>query len=139
MTTRGERNNNPLNLDRTPDHWKGQDVPQVDPRFADVSDAVFCYREGARIIREHYATGRVTIEAIVEAWAPGSENDTEAYILDVVGRMGIARGARLNITRVVGDRSDLLPLLAAITWHENGEDIYPDALIQHGMDLEITL
>jgi hypothetical protein len=139
MTTRGERNNNPLNLERTSDHWQGQDVPQLDPRFSTFRDAVFCYREGARIVREHFATGRDTIEKIVAAYAPDTENNTEAYIADVVGRMGIARDSRLNITRAVGDRSDLLPLLAAFTWHENGEDIYPDSIIQHGMDLEITL
>lgn len=138
MTTRGERNNNPLNIDRTSQHWQGQDVAQVDPRFANFSDVVFDYREGARIIREHYLQGRDTIDKIVAAWAPGNENDTGAYQRDVAQRMGKDRGEHLNITRIVGDPSDLLPLLKALTWHENGEEIYADAVIQHGMDLEIT-
>ena len=137
MTSRGERNNNPLNIDRTLIDWEGDDCPQVDPRFIDFEDPVWCYRTAARIVRRH-AAARNTIALIVGAWAPGNENDTDAYIHDVEMRMGLGRNVPLNITREVGDPCDLLPLFQAMTWHECGENPYTPDVVQHGLDLEIT-
>jgi hypothetical protein len=137
MTTRGERNNNPLNIDRTQIHWEGMAANQTDPRFIVNTSAVYCYRDAARIIREHFHE-RKTIADIIVSWAPGAENDSDAYVYDVWVHMGISPDVPLNITRVVGDPCDLLPLLAAMTYHENGEDIYEATVIQQGMDLEIT-
>lgn len=137
MTTRGERNNDPLNIDRTQIDWEGDDCPQVDPRFIDFVDAVWCYRVAARIVRRHAAV-RNTIALIVTSWAPGTENDTEAYIADVSARTGLGRDVPLNITREVGDPCDLVRLFTAMTWHEDGECIYAPEVIQHGLDLEIT-
>ena len=137
MSTRGERNNNPLNIDRTLIQWDGMAVQQTDPRFIDFEKPEDCYRTASRIIREH-SSSRSTIDSIVYSWAPGVENDTESYIKDVCQRTGFSRFQPLTITRVVGDPCDLLPLLRGMTWHENGEDIYDDSVIQAGMDLEIT-
>jgi hypothetical protein len=137
--TRGERNNNPLNIDRTTISWEGMAADQSgDDRFIVFTDPKFCYRAASHIIRKHYATGSTSVLAIVNAWAPPVENDTSSYASDVAKRVGVDVHATLSITKVVGEPCDLLALLKAMTIHENGENTYPDAVIQAGMDLDAS-
>lgn len=57
-----------------------------------------------------------TVERIIARWAPGTENDTEAYIRHVVKLTGFRRDAELD----VADPSVLDALVTAIIRHENG-------------------
>jgi hypothetical protein len=137
LQTRGEKNCNPLNIDRTGIVWQGMAQEQTDLRFIVFVGPEYGYRAAARIIREHYADGRTTIRQIVNAWAPPVENETTAYVADVAQRMGNDPDEPLVIGRTVGDPSQLLGLLRSMTYHENGRCIYDDSVIQAGMDLEI--
>lgn len=136
MTTRGERNNNPLNIERTNIAWEGMAAEQTDPRFITWIDPKYCFRCASRIIREHFVTGRNTVLAIVNRWAPPVENDTDSYVDDVCQHMGVQSLDVLSITKAVGDPSQLLALLKGMVFHENGEDVYDDATIQIGMDMD---
>lgn len=67
-----------------------------------------------RIIMEHYlARGQNTVEKIIEAYAPSSENDTEAYIENIVKWTGFERDA-------VIDSEDLSHLVLAMCRMETG-------------------
>lgn len=74
------RNNNPLNIRYNPNNdWVGQ-VGQSGG-FAEFDTPVNGFRAAAKLIqtyREQY--GLNSIDAIVNRWAPPSENHTEAYI-----------------------------------------------------------
>lgn len=63
-------------------------------------------------INKHRA---INIEMIINRWAPGFENNTEAYIRSVCKSTGLGRHQEL-----VADKSTLTKLAAAISYHENG-------------------
>lgn len=60
--------------------------------------------------------GYNTVGSIISHWAPGSENNTGAYIEDVASKTGLDPNARLNLS----DPATLSALTSAIIRHENG-------------------
>lgn len=80
-TTRGERNNNPLNIRYNPrNQWRNQLTPDNKGfcRFATMQDGI---NAAARLLYVYYTRYNLnTIELIVSRWAPASENNVEAYI-----------------------------------------------------------
>lgn len=70
-----------------------------------------------------------TVQRIVSRWAPGAENDTEAYIVSVCKRTGFGRDQVLDLR----DRDTLRALVLAIVWHENGAQPYDGAVIDEGL------
>lgn len=113
----GIRSRNPGNLRPIPGRaWFGEIEP--DPRGYCVFDtdenglrALFANLRGYRV--RH---GLRTLERIIARWAPGSENDTAAYINDVVMRTGILRDQVIDLR----DASVLRAVGLAIVAHENG-------------------
>ena len=97
--TRGERNNNPLNIRRVVGtNWRGEIVsPLWDKDFVQFSSleygirAAFCILETYR--RKHQA---VCIEDIINRWAPPTENNTTAYVNAVCKQTGIGGKERLE-------------------------------------------
>ena len=86
--TRGERNNNPLNIRKVAgQHWRGEALPQR----GSGEGAFCCFESMAYGIRAAFCLLRtyrdkyklVCIEDIITRWAPPSENDTPAYIRNV--------------------------------------------------------
>jgi hypothetical protein len=127
---RGIKNNNPCNIDRTADHWVGESDNQTDPRFVVFDDPKWGIRAATRILLGHYDEGQQNIQSLISSWAPGNENDTESYILDVSNHMNYPRDAILNL-------QDQMPsLIKAIIYHENGQQPYTDDLINLGIRLE---
>ena len=63
-------------------------------------------------------------------WAPSTENNTEAYIDDVVQRTGFGRNEEIDVT----DRTTLLKLIDAIIIHENGINPYRPEVFSDGVD-----
>jgi hypothetical protein len=55
-----------------------------------------------------------TVQDIITKWAPPSENDTQAYIVDVANRLGVA------VDQPLAWPSEKPDLVAAIIQHENG-------------------
>ena len=72
MTSRGIRNNNPLNIRRSRDQWKGLSKTQNDPSFCQFESMEWGWRAAFWLLtRTYYHTYRLfTIRAIVQKWAP---------------------------------------------------------------------
>ena len=88
---RGIRNNNPLNIRRSKDKWKGMRAVQSDAQFCQFESLEWGWRAAFWLLtRTYYHKYRLfTIRAIVQKWAPAIENDTKAYIANVSRLTGI--------------------------------------------------
>ena len=128
--TRGERNNNPLNIRRVVGtHWRGEIVSPIDDKeFVQFSSlehgirAAFCILDTYR--RKYQAT---CIEDIISRWAPPAENDTMAYISSVCLATGIGGKERLKPTQY----GSLIKAMALI---ESRMQL-PEELIQRSYEL----
>lgn len=132
VPTRGERNNNPGNIDFQPaTDWIGQigiELQRVGemPRFVRFDTAEHGIRAVAKILL-HYerAEHRDTISEIVARWAPAIENATAAYIADVDRQLGVGPDDPVDIEQ----HARLAATVTAIIHHENGRCLYDAALI----------
>ena len=147
MISRGIRNNNPLNVRRSKDKWKGLRAVQTDASLASGRlssgsaeskqaslcthyDAEFCQFEtmeyGWRaafvlLTRTYYHKYRLyTIRAIVSKWAPPFENKTEAYIQNVSRLTGIDPDEPIGIPSDKPSRWMMVGVAMAI--QENGTE-----------------
>lgn len=136
--TRGERNCNPGNIDRTPGTiWKGQSPDQSgDPRFVVFTSAVWGIRALARVLLTYsrvypHGTPRDidTVREIINRWAPPHENDTGAYVAAVSRVLGIGADGTIDVT----DPEIMESLVRGIIRHENGRIVYEDDLITDGV------
>jgi hypothetical protein len=134
-TSRGIRNNNPLNIRNNTDVFQGEVKPGTDKSFKQFYLPEFGYR-AAFVTLATYLTkySRNTIEKIVSAWAPPSENNTEGYIKHVEQYSGIAR------SKVLTDQSgdDYIKIVAAMSRIENGIPAVMDDIIS-GFNLQNKL
>lgn len=131
--TRGERNNNPCNLNYVyKQPFQGQlgieDVPfgaHYSPRFSKFDSAQNGIRAGVKTIISYITKdGANTVRKIINRWAPSSENNTISYIYDVAKKSGIEPDSV-----VVVNTDNLKMLIVAIIVHENGQNIYSDETI----------
>lgn len=144
MTTqsRGIRNNNPGNIDFNPrNKWDGQigierGVPK--PRFAEFIDAESGIRAMAKLLLNYRGkdgmphvgnTGIDTPLEFINRWAPGVENDTNAYVKAVARALGVSPTTVIDIK----NPSTLTSLVTSIIIHENGSNPYPAAVILRGV------
>lgn len=148
IATRGERNNNPGNIERVPGTvWKGQDPDQSgDSRFVKYIKPVFGIRALARILMTYsrlYPQDTPqdidTVSEIISRWAPPKkggvvENNTAAYIRAVAAHLGVDPNATIDIA----DESIMQELVRAIIIHENGRCIYGDAEITDGVQRALS-
>lgn len=121
MLPRGIRNNNPGNLKKNGIPWKGlaADRYQTDPVFYVYTAPHWGIRAMGRDLTTDYnRDGQTTIKALISEYAPGSENNTNAYINAVSKELSIPPEAVLDLER------DLPALVAAIIRHENGQQPY---------------
>ncbi|MBD2797239.1 lytic transglycosylase [Xenorhabdus sp. 18] len=102
--TRGERNNNPLNMEFA--KQRGATVENhPEQRFAQFATAYEGLERTAWQLRRYYngltdKVKRQSVEAIVEKWAPPGgkdKNRTEDYINRVAQRLGVRRNDRLDL------------------------------------------
>ncbi|WP_019603226.1 structural protein [Teredinibacter turnerae] len=127
--SRGIRNKNPLNIERTGDQWLGMAQDQSsDSRFVVFDHEVYGIRAAARIIKNYGLRGIDTIQEIISTWAPESENDTANYVAIVVEKTGIPP------LRPISDE-EIPALLAAMIVVENGNNPYSMELIAEGVRL----
>jgi hypothetical protein len=135
--TRGERNNNPGNIDfNARNAWQGQlgieaaTEPGARARFARFD----CPENGIRaigkiLLRYRRAEHLETVHALVGRWAPAAENNAAAYVEDVARRLAVNADTPLDLT----DPAVLQSLVAAIIRHENGRCIYSAATLAEGV------
>ena len=89
---RGLRNNNPLNIVKSPNFcWLGEVKDGSDPTFVKFETMAQGCRAALKLLRRYYDTHkRTTISRIIRRWAPETENQVEAYIKTVSKLTGIA-------------------------------------------------
>lgn len=130
--TRGERNNNPMNIRLSSAPWHGKITPSKDSAFEQFDTAIDGIRAGAKILVNYYKLhGLQTIQGIISRWAPGSENNTAAYITDVCSHMAIGPNDVIDLA----DAEVLYQLVSAIIYHENGAINYPTLDIQEAVSM----
>lgn len=139
--TRGERNNNPGNIERSAANpWQGRlpeaeyrrtvEARQNGGRFEVFAAPVWGIRAlAALLIAYQDRHGLRTIRGIIARWAPGHENDGGAYVAHVATLTGFGPDAVLDLHGY----AHLAPLVKAVIAHENGRNAYPDAVIDDGL------
>ena len=135
MIARGIRNNNPLNIRRTKDKWKGMKALQSDVQFVQFESLEWGWRAAFYMLtRTYYHKYRLfTIRAIVTKWAPAIENNTKAYINNVSRLTGIGPDEPLGIPSDQPARWIALGLAMAI--QENGTQSIDHFAMLRGWDL----
>jgi hypothetical protein len=124
---RGYRNNNPGNIrwdGRT--QWMGQ-TGVDEAGFIVFESPEYGYRAMARVLNTYASRGIDTVAGIIGRWAPASENDTGSYVAHVASVLGVRADAPLVVSDV------MLPLVKAITLHENGSLRHTDSVIERGV------
>ena len=134
-TSRGIRNNNPLNIRKTDTSWKGE-VGGADNEFETFSAPEWGIRAAARILQTYQEKyGLNTVRGIVGRWAPPSENDTSAYVQAVSIWADFEPDDPLDMTNY----DTVYRLLRAMARMENGKPPepktmwYPDDLWEKGL------
>ena len=125
---RGLRNNNPLNIRHSADHWQGACVEQTDKAFVQFTSMAYGYRAAWKVLDTYCLTFKrerkvYNVRNIISRWAPPEENDTDAYVRAVVMLSGL--GGNENMPRpkhyrAFGEVEKLVSLIAAMTCVENG-------------------
>ena len=125
MKTRGIRNNNPLNIRRSADRWVGARAEQTDPSFVQFQSMAYGYRAAWKTLQSYYRrfcslSQPFTVRTIITRWAPPSENDTEAYIKNVLRLSGIGGKENLLPPENASGYHRISRLVAAMTCVECG-------------------
>lgn len=130
-TPRGERNNNPGNIRLGSVRWQGQ-VDGTDPAFVTFATPQDGIRALAKLLRNYQTIhGLRTVRAIINRYAPASENNTSAYVGAVASAMGVSPDAPIDLN----NDATLSQLVAAIIAHENGRNVYAADTIAAGVAL----
>ena len=88
--TRGQRNNNPLNIRHGKSRWEGRTRVQTAAEFVTITSMPFGYRAAWKLmetyqLRLRQAGKSYTLENIIHRWAPPEDgNDTRAYLRTVI-------------------------------------------------------
>ena len=112
-TTRGIRNNNPLNIRRNPaNQWQGLRPVQADKLFCQFKAMKWGLRAAIKLLDNYIRRGAQTPRQIISRWAPPSENDTASYVRKACQRAG------LNPDFPVLFWADLRKLIKSMSWIE---------------------
>ena len=132
---RGIRNNNPLNIRKSKDKWKGLSITQNDPSFCQFETLEYGWRAALYLLtRTYYHKYRLyTIRAIISKWAPPMENKTDAYIANVSRLTGIAPDEPIGIPSDQPAR--WIAIGRAMAIQENGIDSIDDFAMLRGWSL----
>lgn len=118
---RGIRNNNPGNIKYDGTVWQGN--AGNDGTFVVFADIAWGVRALAKALTHMINNGTDSVTAIINQWAPPSENDTPKYVASVVADTGLDATATLT-----ADDNTLGLLIRAIANHENGDNISAEYL-----------
>ena len=118
METRGERNNNPLNIRISGDKFQGEVRPSTDKEFKQFETAAYGYRAAFRILKTYYTNyGLHTIDGLINRGAPTNENHTANYIKAVSERTGMPKDKEILFVKSV-----MIPIASAMSYVENGKE-----------------
>ena len=135
MLPRAIRNNNPLNIRRSKDKWKGMAQVQTDSAFVQFESLEWGWRAAFYLLtRTYYHKYRLyTIRQIISKWAPPNENKTDAYINNVSRLTGIAPDEPIGIPS--NQPSRWIAVGRAMAIQENGIDSIDDFAMLRGWEL----
>lgn len=141
-TPRGVRNNNPGNIDYNPRNaWQGQlglEVGVPSPRFARFDTPENGIRALGKLLINYRGKdgmpgvggpGIDTVRETITRWAPGSENNTEAYIAAVARRLGVKANDVIDVRKP----ATLGVMVSSIIAHECAGFAYPEAVLAEGL------
>ena len=129
---RGIRNNNPTNIRHSARfEWDGELEPDSDG-FCRFTSMALGVRAAAKNLTTKIKRGENTIRALITAWAPADENDTESYIEAVCNSTGITSNWPLT-----AKPETLCALIKAIIRHENGGNFVSPETIAEGVALAL--
>ena len=122
---RGLRNNNPLNIRYSADRWQGAREEQTDKAFVQFKTMAYGYRAAWKTLQTYYErfchqSKPFTVRNIISRWAPPEENDTEAYIKNVLSMASIGGKEKLLPPSNVLSYGRLSRMVAAMTCIECG-------------------
>ena len=125
MTTRGIRNNNPLNIRHSADQWQGAAEEQTDPSFVQFKSMAYGYRAAWKTLESYWnyfyrSRQPYTASTIISRWAPPTENDTKNYIYTVLSLTSLGGKENLPQPSRGVDTERLEKLLRAMTTMECG-------------------
>lgn len=98
--TRGQRNNNPLNIRHGKSRWEGRTRVQTDAEFVTFKSMAYGYRAAWKLMDTYRTRLRMegksyTLENIIHRWAPPEDgNDTTAYLRTVIRLLDYKVGGR---------------------------------------------
>lgn len=115
----GLRQNNPGNL-------RSWGSTPVLGGFANFGSAEAGLAAMAQNLQGYGRRGVNSVDAIINRWAPSSENDTASYIRSVAGRMGVKSGEALDLN----NPEVLSKLMGAMIQHEQGMNPFTASQLQ---------
>lgn len=127
---RGIRNHNPGNLRPSGDRWQGQagvDRAGGGPGFVRFETPAHGIRALAIDLSTKHGRGLRSVRQIIGVYAPPSENDTAAYVANVARALGVDPDAPLDFSG-----PQLEGMMAAVIQMENGQQPYPQSMLQEG-------
>lgn len=132
--SRGFRNKNPGNIDyNVRNRWQGQvgiETTGNPPRFAVFESHEFGIRALAALLTTYQDRHNLrSVHQIINRWAPGNENNTDAYVQAVCRKIGVGANDVLDLHSYAHMR----PLVEAIITHELGGQPYTDAVLDEGL------
>ena len=126
-SSRGYRNNNPLNIRHSTSKWKGMARVQTDPAFVQFTTMAYGYRAAFVLLRTYRQKyGCNTIRKIITRWAPPKENDTDGYIENV------SRWTDIEADKMLAgqDANAMIAIVAAMSRMENGVEARMEDVVQ---------
>jgi hypothetical protein len=135
---RGVRNNNPGNVEYHPsnDPWEGLDDPPTDGRFCRFKTPQFGLRVICKLLIAYQQNhGCNTIRAMIDRWAPPTENDTEAYISEVAAAAGVGADDPIVASNPTVMRQLIKGIVRQENGLNNGAPWYADGAIDDAMRL----
>ena len=139
-SSRGIRNNNPGNIDRSPaNKWQGR-MPREqmtvaqreEKRFEVFASPAWGIRALCVVLISYQDKhGLKDVRGFINRWAPPIENDTGAYVNQVSLALGVKPDQHINIH----EYRRMRPMVEAIIRHENGGNPYSPDVIEEGLRL----
>lgn len=135
---RGVRNNNPGNVKRGPDQWRGlaPAAEQTDPVFWRFTSPAYGIRVVAYLLKVYQRRGQRTPRQLISGpggWAPvGVDGNPDGYAEFVADALGVTVDTPVDL---VGNAAQLRRAVVAIIEFENSGYRYPDATVAEGIAL----
>lgn len=129
---RGIRNKNPGNLRLTTIPWQGK-VPNsqnTDGEFEQFTEMKWGVRALIKDLISDIQSGVNTLRSLITEYAPGHENDTDAYVQYMIDQTGFTEWQTIKT-----DKSYLYKLTKAIAKFETGQDVITENLFNEAYNL----